>query len=143
MLQNGEAAPMYQSLLLELEALDRALHQLQTLQPSQNELLQLNSIRATALSCGRPLQEFLDKISKFQPALGTFEMKDNRFKGFPRRMQWRMMYKDDVVELRSILGSHVATINLLLMTQTVRSITMAENKRAKVACGLEKKIMAH
>jgi hypothetical protein len=143
MQQNGEAAPMYQSLLLELEALDRALCQLQTLQPSRHELLQLNSIRATALSCARPLQEFLNKISKFQPTLGTLATKDNRFKGFPRRMQWRMMYKDDVVELRSILGSHVSTINLLLMTQTVRSITIAENDRAEVAEELEKKIMAH
>ncbi|KFY46548.1 hypothetical protein V495_02401 [Pseudogymnoascus sp. VKM F-4514 (FW-929)] len=141
--KNGEAAPMYQSLLLELEALDRALCQLQTLQPSRHELLQLNSIRATALSCERPLREFLNKISKFQPTMGTFATKDNRFKGFPRRMQWRMMYKDDVVELRSILGSHVSTINLLLMTQTVRSITIADNDRAELADGLGKKIMAH
>ncbi|KFX90422.1 hypothetical protein O988_08209 [Pseudogymnoascus sp. VKM F-3808] len=141
--KNGETAPMYQSLILELEALDRALCQLQTLQPSRHELLQLNSIRATALLCERPLQEFLDKISKFQPTLGTFATKDNRFRGFPRRMQWKMMYKDDVVELRSILGSHVSTINLLLMTQTVRSITIADNDRAEVANGLGKKIMAH
>ncbi|KFX92430.1 hypothetical protein V490_05378 [Pseudogymnoascus sp. VKM F-3557] len=97
--KNGEAAPMYQSLLLELEALDRALYQLQTLQPSRHELLQLNSIRAMALLCERPLQEFLDKTSKFQPTLGTFA--------------------------------------------TVRSITIAENDRAEVAEGLDKKIMAH
>lgn len=50
------------------------------------------------------------------------------------------MYKDDVVELRSTLGSHVATINLLLMTQTVRS---SENDRAEVACGLDKKLVAN
>ncbi|KAE8445214.1 hypothetical protein EG329_013586 [Mollisiaceae sp. DMI_Dod_QoI] len=141
--KNGEAAPAYQYLLLELEALDRALQQLQDLRPSQHELLQLNSIRATALSCARPLQEFLDKIIKFESRLGTFALKNNRSKGFPRRMQWRMMYKDDVVELRTILGSHVATINLLLMTQTVRSITLAENDRAEVASELKLKIMAH
>lgn len=53
------------------------------------------------------------------------------------------MYKEDVLELRSILGSHVATINLLLMTQTVRSITIAENDRAEVACEFGKRISAH
>jgi hypothetical protein len=55
---NGEAAPDYQSLLLELEALGRALHQLENLQPTKHELLQLNAIRATALTCQRPLQDF-------------------------------------------------------------------------------------
>jgi hypothetical protein len=53
------------------------------------------------------------------------------------------MYKADVKELRLILGSHVATINLLLMTQTVGSITAAENDRERLACGLEMKTIAH
>ena len=141
--QNGEAAPDYQSLLLELEALGRALHQLENLQPTKHEFLQLNAIRATALTCQRPLQEFLAKISKFEGRLGIFNARDNRYKGFPRRMQWRMMYKEDAEQLRSTLGSHVATINLLLMTQTVRSISAAENDRERLACELQTKIFAH
>jgi hypothetical protein len=58
-------------------------------------------------------------------------------------MQWSLAYKDEVKELRTKLGSHVATITLLLMTQTVASITTAEHDRAKVACGLQEKILAH
>ena len=142
-MQNGEAAPAYQSLLLELEALERALQQLNTLKPTQHELLQLNSIRATALSCERPLQRFLDKISKFDARLGITNVKTNRYKGFPRRIQWQLMYKKDAKEIRAILGSHVSTINLLLMTQTVQSVTRAEDNRAEVACGLEQRILAH
>ena len=53
------------------------------------------------------------------------------------------MYKDEIKELRSVLGSHIAVINLLLMTQTVRSITVAENEREQMVCGLESKILAH
>jgi hypothetical protein len=50
---------------------------------------------------------------------------------------------DEVKELRTKLGSHVATISLLLMTQTVSSITTAEYDRAKVTCGLQEKILLH
>jgi hypothetical protein len=142
-LQNGDAAPEYQSLLLELEALSRALHQLEALKPAKHELIQLDAIRATARTCQRPLEDFLAKISKFESLLGTFSVTNNRIKGFPRRMQFSMVYREDVKQLRSILGSHVATINLLLMTQTMGSITMAENDRERVACGLESKILAH
>ncbi|CZR63117.1 uncharacterized protein PAC_13014 [Phialocephala subalpina] len=141
--ENGEAAPQYQGLLLELEALSRALALLETLQPAKHELIQLSAIRAAAITCKRPLEEFLSKIWKFESRLGIFNARDNRYKGFARRMHFSMMYKDEIKELRSILGIHVATINLLLITQTVRSITMVENEREQIVCGLESKILAH
>ncbi|RYP79869.1 hypothetical protein DL770_006474 [Monosporascus sp. CRB-9-2] len=140
---NDEAAPEYQSLLIELEALERALRKLQTLRPGKHELLQLTSIRATALACQRPLQDFLVKISKFESRLGTFNTANNRWKGLPRKMQFRTMFKEDVKQLRSALASHVATINLLLMTQAVASISIAEDDRDRLASGLESKILAH
>jgi hypothetical protein len=127
---------------VELEALGRALHELFALKPAKHELIQLEAIRATAIACHRPLEDFLDKISKFESHLGAFGTRDYRYKGFPRRMQWALCYKEDVRHLRSLLGSHVSTINLLLMTQTVGSITSAENDIERVACGLESKIIA-
>ncbi|RYP45980.1 hypothetical protein DL768_007762 [Monosporascus sp. mg162] len=120
--ENDEVAPEYQSLLIELEALDRALRKLQTLRPGKHELFQLTSIRATALACQRPLQDFLAKISKFESRLGTFNTANNRWKGLPRKMQFRIMFKEDVIQLRSALASYVATINLLLMTGQEASI---------------------
>jgi len=81
-LQNGEAALAYQSLLLELEALSRALHQLQTFEPTKHELLQLSASRATALTCQQPLEDFLAKISSFEGRLDTLNVKNNKSKGF-------------------------------------------------------------
>ncbi|KAH0524009.1 hypothetical protein TsFJ059_008933 [Trichoderma semiorbis] len=141
--ENGEAAPEYQSLLIELEALERALRHLQTLKPTKHELIQLTSIRATALACERPLRNFLDKISKFERRLGSFDIANNTLKGLPRKMQFKIMLKEDVKELRSALASHVATINLLLMTQTVASISVAEDDRSYFASRLESKISTH
>lgn len=58
-------------------------------------------------------------------------------------MQWRIAHKDDVKELRTKLGSYVATITLLLMTQTVSSITSAERDMTEATSGLQEKIIAH
>jgi len=41
------------------------------------------------------------------------------------------------------LGSYVATINLLLMTQAVSSITRAENDREEIACDVKIRLLAH
>jgi hypothetical protein len=127
--------------LIELEALGRALSKLYTLKPAKHELFQLTSIRATAQACRKPLEEFLAKISKFESRLGTLNAADNKWKGFPRRMQYRLFYLDDVKKLRSTLASHVTTMNLLLMTQTVASITIAEDDRQYIANRLEEKIL--
>ena len=119
------------------------MQQLQSLKPAKHELLQLNSIRATALACQRPLNDFLAKISKFDKRLSTLNTKNHQYAGFHRRLQWSLFYKEDIKELRSILGSHIATINLLLLTQTVGSIVSAENNRESSFSELEHKISAN
>ncbi|KAL6812999.1 hypothetical protein GGI42DRAFT_313391 [Trichoderma sp. SZMC 28013] len=140
--KNGEAAPEYQSLLIELEALERALRQLQTLRPAKHELIQLTSIRATALACERPLREFLEKISKFETRLGTYNFANNTLKSLPRKMQFKIMLEKDIQQLRLTLASHVATINLLPTTQAMASISRAEDDRDGLASSLESKILA-
>ena len=57
-----EAAPKYQDLLIELEALNRGLQQLQTLQSAENELHHLDAIRAASFICRRPLEDFLARV---------------------------------------------------------------------------------
>ncbi|KAI0546234.1 hypothetical protein F4679DRAFT_598790 [Xylaria curta] len=121
-------SPEYQSPLIELEALDRALRQLQVLTPTNHELIQLTSIRTTALACRRPLQDFLGRISKFESRLGSFSATNNKWDGLHRRLQ-------------STLASHVATINHLLMTQAVTSIPAAEDDRGRIISDPEGKIL--
>ena len=70
--KNPKSAPDYQHLLIELEALDRALKLLQCIKPAQHELRRLEGIRALASTCQRPLEEFLAKIEKFEEYLGSW-----------------------------------------------------------------------
>ncbi|KAF1915388.1 hypothetical protein BDU57DRAFT_518332 [Ampelomyces quisqualis] len=67
--------------MTELEALQKALCQLQTLRPAKRELLQLTSIRATVLACQGPPQDFLDKVSKFERCLGNFNTAGAKWSG--------------------------------------------------------------
>lgn len=119
------------------------MKQLEALKPAKHELLQLTSIRATVCACQKPLQDFLDKISKFERRLGAFNAGNQKWKGLGRRLQFRVMYKDDIKELKCFLSSHIATINILLMTQATSSISLAENDRHEIASGLESNILAH
>jgi len=117
--KNPESARDYQDLLVDLEALDRALKQLQCIRPAEHELRGLEAIRALALTCQRPLEEFLAKIEKFNGSLGSWNASSNGFRGIQRRLQWSLKYKDDVVLLRSKLAPNISTITILLMTQTM------------------------
>lgn len=117
--QNSEAAAEYQNLIVELEALSHALSKLNNIRPAKHELLQLDAIRAMASACERQLESFLSKISKFEKTLGVDNATDKRYKGLGRRMQWNVALKDDVKELRDTLASHVLTVNMLLMSQTL------------------------
>ena len=113
---SSDAAANYQDLVIDLEGLDRALQQVQSIEPGIYDLKQLNGIRALARSCHQPLETFLEKISKFENRMGAWQAKENRFRGFGRRIEWTV-YEDDVKELREKLATKLITINILLSTQ--------------------------
>jgi hypothetical protein len=53
--RNPESKADYQGLVVELQALDRAMKQPQSIQPARNDL---NRFRALAITCHSPLQAF-------------------------------------------------------------------------------------
>jgi len=138
--KNPKSAPDYQHLLIELEALDRALKLLQCIKPAQHELRRLEGIRALASTCQRPLEEFLTKIEKFEEHLGSWNASNHQFSGLTRRLQWSMKYKEEVKSLRAKLAPNVATITVLLATQTIDTLSNAESDRFQIARELNCKL---
>lgn len=63
------------------------------LEPTEHELLQLRAIRATALTCQRPLEDFLAKISKFEGTLGTFNARTIGSKAFHGECNGELCFK--------------------------------------------------
>lgn len=70
--QVGGASTEYQHVIIELQGLGNALQQLQALEPTDDNFAHVNAIRALALACQLPLQEFMAKLEKYEIALGPF-----------------------------------------------------------------------
>lgn len=137
--KNPESAADYQLLLIELEALDRTLKSLERIEPAQHEQRQLDRIRALAWTCQLPLQEFLEKIEKFEDSLGSWN-KSRSFSTFTQRLRWSTKYKDEAKALRARLAPNLATIRILLTTQIVDTLSIAKSDHDKLAKDLNHEI---
>jgi hypothetical protein len=109
----------YQHVVLELQALEKTLQHLQRLQPSESNADHVNAIRGMALTCRIPLQEFMEKIHRYEASLGPFATHSRGFlTSAGRKSQWAIFMSDEVAKLRTAIGAKVLSINLLLATHT-------------------------
>src|SRR4051812_21562755 len=72
----GGSRADFLDLIRELECLQKALTHLDHLQQTGDNS-QVDSIKFAALSCKRPLEEFLQKIRKYELSLGTRAVKSH------------------------------------------------------------------
>ena len=87
--------------------------------PLSSQMDHLDSIRAAASVCKRALESFLGRISKYESSLGSWDAEEKRFRGIERRIQYNLSLETAVKELRATLGTHMATIQTLLLIQTL------------------------
>ena len=79
-------------------------------QPNQDPLF---GIKATALSARRPLEEFLNKIQKYETALGPGRNR-RALAGWTKGAQW-VSLGDEAMKLQNHLNIHVGTVNMMLI----------------------------
>jgi hypothetical protein len=121
------AAAEYQNVQIELEALARTLKHLEALEPNESNVAHVNAIRGMALTCRAPLQEFLDRIEKYERTMGAFSLAGVKSaKAFGRKSQWAVFMGEEVANLRTAVGAKVLSINLLLAMHTSESISRVE-----------------
>ncbi|KAJ4375956.1 hypothetical protein N0V83_001235, partial [Neocucurbitaria cava] len=126
------ASNEYQHVLLELQALEKTLRHLQALQPNESNVDHVNAVRGMALTCRIPLQEFLERIQKYEASLGPFAAHSRGYlKSTGRKSQWAVFMSDEVAKLRTTIGAKVLSINLLLVTHTSESISRIEAEASK------------
>jgi DNA repair exonuclease SbcCD ATPase subunit len=126
----GGAKSEYQELLRELECLKQALQHLNKLHNAGPSSPNLDSIKYAALSCRRPLEQFLEKIRKYDKSLcvsGTGGL----FKGAVDKVRWGLGQKEEVRKLQSYLNVHVGTINILLAEFGLEKMDIALNQADK------------
>ncbi|KAL0258651.1 hypothetical protein SLS55_006148 [Diplodia seriata] len=125
----GGARSDYQDLLRELECLDQALRRLDKLSaapPSSSQ--SLDSIKYAALSCRRPLEEFLAKIKGYDNSLGVYSKPGAVVKEKWDRVRWSMGKKEEVARLQNYLSVHVGTVNVLLAEYGLETLGTATGK---------------
>ncbi|KAF2797253.1 hypothetical protein K505DRAFT_298803 [Melanomma pulvis-pyrius CBS 109.77] len=130
-LQDARGANVeYQELLRELEFLQQAVQHLDKLQNSgSSSSTSLDSIKYGALSCRRPLEQFLGKIRKYNKTLGVWG-KEGVLKSTVDKLRWGFGQKEEVRKLQSYLNIHVGTINILLAEHSLEKMDLASDKAA-------------
>ncbi|PQE06220.1 kinetoplast-associated kap protein [Rutstroemia sp. NJR-2017a BBW] len=110
----GGAASQYQHVTSKLDFLDRAIRDVNRLEPVPGLEVTLEAIKTTALSCQVPLLKYLEDIRRYSTSLGAGKssgvMKDVFLK-----MKWQVSKKlEAAMKLEAEIVAYLGAINLLL-----------------------------
>ncbi|MCJ1265253.1 hypothetical protein MMC22_005128 [Lobaria immixta] len=138
----GGAASEYQSAVIELENLATTLSHLEALQPNEDNIQHVNAIRAMAMACQFPLEEFRRKMTRYESSLGPLARQKSLYT-IGQKTKWSVMFAEDVEKLRALIAAKHVSINLLLGMQTSKTLSkMGAEMRSSVQ-RLEEKIAEH
>ena len=110
---SGGAAAEYRDVLEDLHNLQRLLGLLETLRPADSSVSHINAIRGVALACRTSLVEFAEKIQSYEQALGSASSK-GMFKRGVKKVQWAVLFEEEVAKFRGIIAAKLYNITLLL-----------------------------
>lgn len=122
----GGSKTEYQDLERELDCLQKALVHLDRLQ-SRKSTPTIDSIQFAALSCRRPLEDFLRNIRKYEESLGSRSIRTS-----PRtqldKIRFRFGQNDEIRKLQNYLNVHIGTINILLTEHGLETMMLASEE---------------
>ena len=113
----GGAASEYQSTVIELENLATTLSYLEALEPDEENFQHVNAIRAMAMACKLPLEDFRKKSAHYESSLGPLA-KPKPLHAIRQKTKWSLAFAEDVEKLRAFIAAKHVSINLLLGMQS-------------------------
>jgi hypothetical protein len=102
----------------------KALLHLDRLKP-QGDSLNVDSIKYAALSCRRPLEEFLVKLKRYESSLGP-RVIGSSWKAPVNKVRFMVSQKDEIRRMQSYLNVHVETLNILLAEHGLETMNIAQ-----------------
>ncbi len=102
--------------MVELENLATTLSDLEALQPNEDNIQHVNAIRAMAMACRLPLQDFMVKLSRYESSLGSFASRKS-LQHIGKMARWSITFAEEVEKLRALVAAKHVSINLLLGMQ--------------------------
>lgn len=120
----GSAAE-YQEIIRELSTLDRVFLEVEQLSSIKERSIELNVLYTTADdiidACRKCLHNFLEKCQKYDASLGEGK-KENLFRDVSRKIQWRLVERQELDRFRRDIDTHSSCLNILLITLNVYAI---------------------
>ncbi|KAI1779496.1 hypothetical protein F4818DRAFT_142464 [Hypoxylon cercidicola] len=123
---SGGSRTDYRDIFRELECLRAALVHLDKLTGTGTSQ-DLTAIKYAALSCRRPLEEFLGRIRKYDRSLGI-QSRGSSIKVVIDKIRFPIAHKDDVQRLQAYLSVHVSTVNMLLAEHGLETMQLAAER---------------
>jgi hypothetical protein len=113
--QSSESSQEYRELVRQLYSLELALLQVKGLHLDESQHHELVALRQAASQCQQTIDEFWEKIQKYQPHLRS-NGSDSRVKDGWMKIKWAVCKRDDVAKFKADLAGHTESIQLLLAT---------------------------
>ena len=110
----------YRELISELHGLQRALHEIEHLKSTSSQQAAVNGIKAAALICKYPLDDFGAKLKRFERLGvdgGRVRSRLETMKLWTKKLHWGFCMKEEVEKLRTYIVVHVGSLNMRLVTQ--------------------------
>jgi Fungal N-terminal domain of STAND proteins len=112
---SGSASAEYRELLRVLYSLEMALIQVKRLEVHESQHAELIALRQAAAQCQQTINDFWDKIKKYQPSLGrNSECSDFHVRTAWTKIKWAVCRRDDLAGFKADLIGHTESINILL-----------------------------
>lgn len=114
-----------EELLRELTSLDQSLRRLDQLQVSDPALAKsLEAIKYAALSCRRPLEDFLESMKRYEDTLGINSRgRSSWVKSSADKVRWSLGKKEEIAKLQGYLITHMHNVNILLAAHGLETMS--------------------
>ena len=128
----GSSSAQYRELIGELYTLETALLRVKRLDVEDVQSSELVSLQQAAAQCQRTIDNFWQKIAKYQRHLRVGGS-GSRLKDSWMRVKWARCKKEDVEQFKASLTGHTVSINLLLTTVLVNATTLHGQRQKTLA----------
>lgn len=137
--ESGGSKSEYCDLVLELECLHKTLLHLDRLPSSQGNSRSVDSIKYAALSCRRPLEEFLGKLKRYEASLGP-STKSSTWKTPVDKVRFHLGARDEIRKMQSYLSVHAGTLNILLAEHGLESMNIAHEQNGAAHLAIRERL---
>ncbi|KAG0652061.1 hypothetical protein D0Z07_1460 [Hyphodiscus hymeniophilus] len=136
----GDASRRYRELIRQLDGLESVLLRVKRVELDESQHAEHVALQQAASQCQQTVNEFWQKIKKYQPMLGSTG--SSRLKENWMKIRWAVCKKEDINAFKSDVAAHTESIQLLLTTIQMSRANLLERKNEQRSLSLAGRIQA-